>query len=249
MAYNHKIQLKVFISYSHKDLEWLERLRVHLRPLEREYGVDFWDDTRINSGSKWKKEIENALESAKIAVLLMSADFLASEFVTTDELPPLLSAAEHRGTIILPLILSPCRFLRVKSLSQFQAINDPMNPLINMSRGEQEAILDKVAHRVEMILEVDQQKVVNHLDQPAPKHNSLPSRPAPQLKDLVTYQPTPTYVDPSDDIFTRMKEIIIDELGVDESEITPNARFIDDLGADSLDLVELAMVARRKARY
>src|SRR5258706_15175147 len=133
MANINKIDPKVFISYSHRDLEWLDRLRVHLRPMEKEYGIDFWDDTRIASGSRWKKEIANALETSKIAVLLVSADFLASEFVALDELPPLLTAAAQKDTIILPLILSPSRFLRTKSLSQFQAINDPMRPLINLT--------------------------------------------------------------------------------------------------------------------
>ncbi|MDQ4122588.1 MAG: acyl carrier protein [Acidobacteriota bacterium] len=45
----------------------------------------------------------------------------------------------------------------------------------------------------------------------------------------------------SEDVQGRIKQIIVDELGVDEGEVTPNARFIDDLGADSLDLVELVM--------
>ncbi|HEX8268126.1 MAG TPA: acyl carrier protein [Pyrinomonadaceae bacterium] len=45
----------------------------------------------------------------------------------------------------------------------------------------------------------------------------------------------------SEDVQGRIKQIIVDELGVDEAEVTANARFIDDLGADSLDLVELVM--------
>ena len=45
----------------------------------------------------------------------------------------------------------------------------------------------------------------------------------------------------SEEVQGRVKQIIVDELGVDEAEVTPNARFIDDLGADSLDLVELVM--------
>lgn len=45
----------------------------------------------------------------------------------------------------------------------------------------------------------------------------------------------------SEDVQSRIKQIIVDELGVDEAEVTANARFIDDLGADSLDLVELVM--------
>jgi len=43
------------------------------------------------------------------------------------------------------------------------------------------------------------------------------------------------------DIETRVKEIIVEQLGVSESEVVPEAKFIDDLGADSLDLVELVM--------
>lgn len=43
------------------------------------------------------------------------------------------------------------------------------------------------------------------------------------------------------EIFDRVKEIIVDQLGVDEEEVTPEASFVDDLGADSLDIVELVM--------
>ena len=59
---------KVFISYSHKDIEWLERLQVHLKPLEREGKIERWDDTLIESGEKWKETIRNAITSAKVAV-------------------------------------------------------------------------------------------------------------------------------------------------------------------------------------
>src|SRR5947208_1081832 len=97
----------IFISYSHQDRRWLERLRVHLRPLEREGTAELWDDTRIASGSRWKDEIRQALAAAKVAVLLVSADFLASDFIATDELPPLLASAESAGVVILPVIISP----------------------------------------------------------------------------------------------------------------------------------------------
>ena len=70
----------VFISYSHADRKWLERLQVHLRPLIRDSIADIWDDTRIKPGDSWQLEIRKALESASVAVLLISADFLASEF-------------------------------------------------------------------------------------------------------------------------------------------------------------------------
>jgi peptidyl-prolyl cis-trans isomerase B (cyclophilin B) len=145
---NHN-RTKVFISYSHQDKDWLYRLRIHLKPLEREYQVSIWDDTKIKPGTKWREEIREGINAAKVAVLLVSADFLASDFIATDELPPLLDAAAKEGAVILPLILSPCRFLKTKSLSQFQSINDPSNPLINLTRGEQELIFTQLTDSIE----------------------------------------------------------------------------------------------------
>ena len=81
---------QVFVSYSHADAEHLQRLRVHLRPFERAGLVDVWADTRLRPGQRWRQEIELALERAAVSILLVSADFLASDFVADNELPPLL---------------------------------------------------------------------------------------------------------------------------------------------------------------
>jgi len=92
---------------------------VHLKPLERDGLIDLWVDTRLRPGDRWKKEISAALERAQVAILLISADFLASDFITNDELPPILTAAEQKGTRIIPIILKPCRFARDKNLRHF----------------------------------------------------------------------------------------------------------------------------------
>jgi nucleoside phosphorylase len=133
-----------FISYSHKDRKYLDELHVHLAQYVRMGIVDFWDDTKILPGSKWHEEIKKALEFAKVAVLLVSADFLASDYIATDELPPLLTAAEQEGATILPVILRPCAF-KDTNLAQFQAINTPSKPLSNMTRGKREEVWTKVA--------------------------------------------------------------------------------------------------------
>ena len=141
---------KVFISYSHRDNDWLERLRVHLTPLKRDSALDIWDDTQIQPGTIWLEEIEKAIQSTKVALLIVTADFIASDFIADNELPRLLEAAKNDGAVIMSLIVSPSRF-RATSLSQFQAINDPSRPLINLPRGEQEAILVEVSEQIEAV--------------------------------------------------------------------------------------------------
>jgi hypothetical protein len=139
---------KVFISYCHTDKQVLDRLLVHLKPFERESVLVCWSDTRIKSGDKWKDEIARNLEDAVIAVLLISADFLASDFIVNNELPPILLKAETAGLRVLPVIVKPCGFTRNRVLGAFQSANDPKNPLLGMSTIEQEALYDKVADEV-----------------------------------------------------------------------------------------------------
>jgi hypothetical protein len=137
--------LRVFVSYSHVDSLCLERLLVHLKPLQRGNLIDCWSDKNLRTGDKWQKEIEHHLKYAAVAVLLISADFLASEFIVNDELPPLLIKAESSGLRIIPLILKPCGFLRDRKLSSFQAVNDPAAPLLGLSHIEQERIYNQIA--------------------------------------------------------------------------------------------------------
>ncbi len=143
---------RVFISYSHADKKWLERLKRHLKPLVREGNLDCWDDTHIRPGDDWQQEIRNALDAAQAAVLLISADFFASDFIDETELPPLLAAAQEKGVRILPLILSASRFARDPSLARFQAVNSPDRPLNEMPEGEQEKVLERLAHTIESTL-------------------------------------------------------------------------------------------------
>jgi transcriptional regulator with XRE-family HTH domain len=143
---------KIFISYSHKDRSYFDRLSVHLKPLEKKGLIEPWSDTRISAGAHWKKEIEKALNSAQVAVLLISADFLASDFIVDNELPPLLTKANEDGATIIPIILKPCRFVRESSLSKFQAINIPEEPIISASEHESELIYDAVAQRIEELI-------------------------------------------------------------------------------------------------
>jgi outer membrane protein assembly factor BamB len=138
---------RVFVSYSHVDAEHLRRLRIHLAPYIREKKVDMWDDTRLMPGSRWKQEIQQAIGLARVAIILVSADFLASEFIAQIELPLLLEAAKQQGILILPVILSPCAFTESK-LATHQSLNDLSSPLLKMSPSDQEAVWARLAKSV-----------------------------------------------------------------------------------------------------
>lgn len=143
----------IFISYSRRDFEYLHRLQVHLAPLKRMGVVTAWDDTNIVAGEKWKKNITEELDQARAAILLISADFLASNFIIDAELPTLLRKAEIEGTRIFPVILKPCRFERDSILREFQSVNSPGDPVSGMNETKKEQTYDTVSMLVERLFD------------------------------------------------------------------------------------------------
>jgi hypothetical protein len=129
------VRKKVFISYSHEDREWLEKLKKWLKPLEQSGLLDFWDDSKIEPGEDWREEIKDAMASAKMAVLLVSQNFLTSEFIPSDELTPILEQAEGEGVSVLWIALSESTYEETP-LERFQAVNDPSTPLDSLPPAE-----------------------------------------------------------------------------------------------------------------
>ena len=81
----------VFLSYSHKDEKEKDALLSHLRVLEHAgLSIDLWSDDRIGAGEDWEREITEAMERASVAILLISHNFLTSDFILKKEVRPLL---------------------------------------------------------------------------------------------------------------------------------------------------------------
>lgn len=139
---------KVFISYSHADTSDLERLKIHLKPLEDKLDLQIWSDSKLVGGDNWKGEIEKGLNQASVAILIVSADFLASDFVTKFELPPLLDKHEKEGCRIIPIIEKPCFFSGNPEISHFQSVNDPKEALLSLTEAKREEVFTKVTQLV-----------------------------------------------------------------------------------------------------
>lgn len=138
---------KVFISYSHKDKRWLEKLRTLLVPSVESKTMFLWDDSMIKPGEDWKKKVETALASARVALLLVSPDFLASRFISQYELPPLLDAAKKKGIKILWIYLRASDYKRT-AIAKYQAAHDVAKPLKALNSAKQDQELLNIVEKI-----------------------------------------------------------------------------------------------------
>jgi tetratricopeptide (TPR) repeat protein len=113
----------VFVSYSHKDEVWKGRLLPHLKALEQA-GVDMkvWEDRQIDAGAKWYPELQSAMADAAVAVLLISADYLASDFCVKEEVPFLLNRQQKQGMLLLPVLIRQCPWKAHRWLAELQMV-------------------------------------------------------------------------------------------------------------------------------
>jgi len=100
--------MKVFFSYSHCDEEFRDRLERHLSLLKRQRVIETWHDRRIEAGGHIDDGISEHLEAADIVLLLVSADFLASDYCYDREMTRAMERHEKVEARVIPVILRPC---------------------------------------------------------------------------------------------------------------------------------------------
>ena len=113
-------QPKIFVSYSHADTKHMDRLLVHLAPLKSAADLEIWTDKQIGGGEAWAPAIERAVSSATLAIFLVTADFLNSDFITRKEVPSLLERREKEGLRLYPILAKPCAWQAIQWLSAIQ---------------------------------------------------------------------------------------------------------------------------------
>jgi TIR domain/HEAT repeats/NACHT domain len=109
----------IFVSYSHADTKWLKELDRHLRGLERHANVGRFDDRQLLGGDEWNAEVKAALDGADIILLLITANFIASEYIHRVELPAALRKRMNEGCVVIPVLLETC----YRKLLQIDDIN------------------------------------------------------------------------------------------------------------------------------
>ena len=109
----------VFVSYSRKDEAEKDALLTHLRVLQNAADmVEIWSDDEIGGGETWELALEKAMSRAKVAILLVTANFLSSNFILGNEVPALLKRREQDGVTVIPVIARACAWKTVPWLAR-----------------------------------------------------------------------------------------------------------------------------------
>jgi internalin A len=121
--------------------------------LERTTQIKWWDDTKIKSGDKWDEKIKEALSKAKVIVLMVSANFFASDYIWRDELPEILAAADAEGATILWLPVSFCAY-EDTAIAKYQAITEPKEPIEGGNDSERNKAYTKLVRSVKELFKI-----------------------------------------------------------------------------------------------
>jgi len=144
----------VFVSYSHLDKDWLNRFREIFAADIRNDRISYWDDSEIKPGDTWFEGIGKAIDHTRVAILLVSPNFLTSQFIMEEEVPRILQAVDDGLTIIwIPLFgtfYGPDTPSGLKMLNDIQAGVPITTPLASLPAESLQATLLDLCHKVEI---------------------------------------------------------------------------------------------------
>ena len=138
---------RIFVSYSHQDAAWLKRFQIMLQPAQRVRPLELWSDREIEAGEDWKSKIDKAIETARVALLLVSDDFLASEFIFSEELPRILKRHQSGGMLIRWVALGAA-LVEESPLAGLQASFDPKTPLNSLDEPARDRAIRDICREI-----------------------------------------------------------------------------------------------------
>jgi TIR domain len=122
--------ITIFISYAHADEQLCTELRTHLSSLERVKSIEVWSDRDIRAGAEWKLEIHYYLNTAQIILLLISPDFMDSDFCYSIEMKQAMERDEAGKASVIPIILRPV-FWEDTPFAKLQVLLTRARPVIS----------------------------------------------------------------------------------------------------------------------
>lgn len=134
--------IEVFCCYAREDRLLLLELKTHLTPLQREGLITLWTDTDIDAGVEWEKEIHRHLNSAQVILLLISPDFIASDYCYSIEMQRAIERYQAGEVSIIPVILRPVSWQEAP-FGKIQALPTDAKPVTSWSSRE-DALYDVV---------------------------------------------------------------------------------------------------------
>ena len=143
---------RVFLSYAREDIVWKEKVVRHLNVLAKQDLIEIWDDRRVDAGEDWQEQILRAIDSARLAVPLISAHLLGSDVILNTELPRIRERHRTGELAVVPVIVHPCAWRAVSWLSRLQVHPWDAKPLSARREHRQEAELAAIAEEVLTIL-------------------------------------------------------------------------------------------------
>ncbi len=173
-----KNPVSIFLSYAKEDKPFKDKLLKHLSYMIRSSQVDVWDDEQIVGGQNWKEEIENKLRTAQIAILLVSSDFLASDFINDFEIPILLDRGKKGEATIVPILIRPV-FFHGSELSSFKGFPKSGKPISNWENKD-DAWISVVGGLVEII-----EKKQNEISSTAPQKQTATTWDVERIRTMV----------------------------------------------------------------
>lgn len=142
--------IKIFFSYSHKDEDLRDELVTHLSMLKRQGVIAAWHDREISAGTEWKNAIDQHLESARVILLLISANFLDSNYCYDIEMKRAMERHESGEARVIPIILKPVDW-REAPFSKLQALPKNVKPITTWENRD-EAFLN-VAQSIRRVVQ------------------------------------------------------------------------------------------------
>ncbi len=126
---------KLFISYSHKDDRYREQLAVHLASLRRQGVIADWHDRKIMPGEEWRTAIDQNLDAADCVLLLVTPDFLASDYCYSGEMKRALAKNSEGRVLVIPVIVRPADW-RHPPLGDLEALPKDAKPVVEWAHRD-----------------------------------------------------------------------------------------------------------------